>query len=212
MTNTNVKIQEGGASSLSAFTNTSVSGEKISAVVPVDEAGNALHNLPPDVSRRHIVVAEVVPTILTSGATVLSLRNPTTSKLYVSRIEIVSLFHGTAAASKAAFRFKRFWNCTGVTGTLTTVTPSKRDSTNAASQVECRIAPAGITLTGATVEPDGFCQFMHPNQLGVVIEKDWEFSKFPIVIRQNEGICLQLQGAILANTAICASIQYGEIQ
>ena len=100
---------------------------------------------------------------------------------------------------------------TAVAGSMVTITASKRDNNNVLSGIECRTALAGITLTGATVETDGFAQIMSLNQLAVLQEKDWEFTNYPIYLRQNEGICLQNSGAIVAGTTISVSIQYSEV-
>ena len=210
MSNNYLSLKEAGSSKLSAFTNSTSPSEKISAVVQVDAAGIEIHKLAKTISNKYTVAEMILPSTLTDGTIFFSLRNPSAAKkIRINSIEAIGSFIGTAAASRSVYRINKFTGGTGVTGT--TVGVHAKQTSNPASVAEFRIAPAGITVTGATQEAANIAIVQHANQLTANIVADFCMENEPVELGQNEGIVLRANGAIVLGSGISLQIEFEEI-
>ena len=183
-------------------------GSNAARVVIYDTQGNPQDNY--SNADAYSVSYTVVPTTVTAGLNYFVLRNPhPTAVTAIRRIEIGCTFSGTAAASRSQYVIKRFANGTATSGTA--ITPSRRRTASPLSSTECKFLATGLTVTGSTLDPSSFIAFHHANQLTAYYEKAFEFTAYPILLQQNEGIVLQSDGVIVAGSAISVSIQYIEV-
>lgn len=155
----------------------------------------------------------LAPTIVTTGANLLALRNPSTNKiLNVLKLELLAMFTGTAAASRSAYAIRRAIGCTALSAN-TAVVPEKSDSTSAASVAQLGFnQAASITLTGATLPAtnQNLVVVGHPNQLTANVIYDRDMSDGPIVLRPNEVMYVATEGAIVAGSALFVGLRWTE--
>ena len=183
-------------------------GSNAARVVIYDTQGNPQDNY--SNADAYSVSYTIVPTTGTTGSNYFVLRNPhPTSVTAIRRIEISCTFSGTVAASRSQYMVKRFANGTATTGTA--ITPVKRKTISPLSNTECKFAPPGLAVTGGTLDTSALISFHHANQLTAYYEKDFDFIAYPILLRQNEGIVIQSDGAIVVGSAVSVSIQYIEV-
>jgi hypothetical protein len=153
--------------------------------------------------------AEIIPTTLTNGLNYFQIRNTSaTKKIKIQKIEVITYFVGTAAASRSNYALKKFTGATAATGTVLSTTLGA--TTNPATIAGVSWLATGLTLTGATIQTGDIAVIGHPNLLSANIVYDKDLSNSPIILEQNEGIVLQSKGAIVAGSTILFSVKWLE--
>lgn len=181
-----------------------VSNEHIQHITVVNQNGTT----EPNSSNFYNASFNIAPTTLTTGLNYFIIRNSdATKQLKIKRIVADAFFVGTAVASKSVFVLKKLTNVTATTGT--TILVVKRDTIGNNTVAEVKQLPTGITATGG-VDAGNISHIGIPNQLTANMNKDWQFDT-PIVLKQNEAIVVQSEGAIVLGANVVFSIQFYEV-
>lgn len=155
-----------------------------------------------------VATIDLVPaTTLTSGTVYFALRNGGARSIYVRRFDLQMGFTGTAAASRSSYEIVRFTAGTPSGGTA--MAPAKKITSSAASAATVLVAPAGLTMTGATFDAGPIHRVASPNQVTVSTTQDVIFTD-ELVLAPGEGIVVRANGAIVAGSFLTGSMGWYE--
>ncbi len=175
--------------------------------LPVEIVGRGEEN------SHYFAALAVAPTVLTTGANLLVLRNSGTSKLIkVQKLEVLAYFIGTAAASRSMYALRK-QSGVKTTGAGTAVVPAKGNVSAEASIAELKFnLGASIALTGgaAPATNENLAHFGHANQLTANVTYDMDFTDAPIILQPNVALFLQTDGAIVAGSSLHIGLRWVE--
>jgi hypothetical protein len=178
-----------------------------------DSSGNELIREPAG-GIYHLPIGLRLTTAIAAGGLVWAMRNGGTRTIYVTEIELLFGFDGTAAVSTSRWELIRFSGANPATGT--TLTPVKHASSMPASTVQdARFnEAAALTVTGITFEGQamayGGCQRqLHANN-NLHLRADALMRRGIFELAANEGLALRTNLAAVIGDSCLGHVAWEE--
>lgn len=203
-------IQSGASADLWTIDPVSKAGR----VTPYDSSGNEQAPFPsPGAYALPINIRQTAATA--ANATVWTMRNGGSKKVFIRRILLAMLFDGSAAAATTLkYLLARFSAATPTGGTALTVV--KMQTTFASSTLaDARFLDTGLTTTGVTFETEWATIGLPASVTSGSLFWNMPFigsneAKEPFVLNPNEGLAIRLQNAAVIGLGLTGSVHWDE--